>query len=295
LRPRVVMPYCMPANLAVGLVWRMTGARVCVWQQRDEGLMRRPGFIERLAVALTPGFISNSTPGSDFLHTSLRVPRDRIHLVNNGVAMTRPAGNPGGWKQRHGLPPASKLIAMVAHLHEHKDHMTLLRAWQMLATQNALEGWVLVLAGRRLSGANHIDDFVSTRKLEESVVQVGKVDDVAELLADAAFVVHSSLTEGVPNAVLEAMAAGRAVIGTDIPGIRQAIGDDTPQQRTAPSDPCDLAAKMQALMADPDLCAELGAMNRRRSEHHFGVDRMVMETMAAVAAVEQGRGQECRT
>ncbi len=49
-RPDVLLPYTMPANIACGLVWRLTGARACLWNQRDAGLQRFGRKLERAAV-----------------------------------------------------------------------------------------------------------------------------------------------------------------------------------------------------------------------------------------------------
>jgi hypothetical protein len=61
LRPTYLAPYCMPPNVACGVIWRWTGARACVWQQRDEGRHFQPKTLERLALRWTPAFISNSS------------------------------------------------------------------------------------------------------------------------------------------------------------------------------------------------------------------------------------------
>lgn len=280
LRPDVLMPFCMPANVAVGLCWRLTGARVCVWQQRDEGRMRVSRLGERLAVLSTPRFITNSSHGGAFLREQLKIPRQRISLVLNGVAPSTPSGPPGLWRSRHGVPAEQPIIAMVANLHHYKDHMTLLHAWRILTGKSEVHGWCLVLAGQHYDMTQTIKQFIAENGLSDSVMLPGSISDVPDLLQDASFIVHSSLNEGVPNGVLEAMAAGRAVVATDIAGIREAVGDSTPEQLCLPSDPSDLAVKMLELIRHPDKRTRLGRSNQCRVAAVFGVDRMVDETIA---------------
>ena len=62
-RPDALLPYTSLPNVACGLVWRWTGAKVCVWNQRDEGMKRLGKRAERWAVRQTPCFVSNSASG----------------------------------------------------------------------------------------------------------------------------------------------------------------------------------------------------------------------------------------
>jgi glycosyltransferase involved in cell wall biosynthesis len=109
------------------------------------------------------------------------------------------------------------------------------------------------------------------------------VDDVAGLLGACDMGVLSSRSEGLPNALLESMAAGLPVVATDIAGVREALGiDEDREDRDAPGEAClapvgDSAAMAQrilALMRVPQQRAALGAANQRRIASHFAVDRM---------------------
>lgn len=280
LRPNVLMPFCMPANIAVGSCWRLTGARTCVWQQRDEGRHRVSRRVERFAVRATPRFITNSSHGGVFLREQLKVPQQRIRRVLNGVDLSTPSGPPGTWRNRHGVPSGQRIAAMIANLHHYKDHMTLLQAWRMLADDPGVHGWRLVLAGHHYDMTEAIQAFLADHGLSDTVMLPGSIGDVADLLQDSEFAVHSSLNEGVPNGVLEAMAAGLAVVATDIAGIREAIGDATPEQLCEPSDPNDLAKKMREMMLSLEKRVQFGKANQRRVATVFGIDRMVDETIA---------------
>jgi len=87
LKPDYIAPYDMVPNLVCALFWRFTGAKAFVWQQRDGGLTRRARILERLAIFLTPRFISNSEHAVEWMCAELGVPRKKIRVVRNGVVL----------------------------------------------------------------------------------------------------------------------------------------------------------------------------------------------------------------
>src|SRR5437588_3151951 len=66
-RADVIIPFMFYQSVVCGLVWRLTAARTCVWNQRDEGRDRLSPLAERLAVRMMPYFIANSIHGAEFL------------------------------------------------------------------------------------------------------------------------------------------------------------------------------------------------------------------------------------
>jgi len=280
LGPTFVAPYCMPANLICGLTWRLTGAKACVWQQRDEGRLRRRDWIEPWAVRLTPAFISNSVHAARWLETDLQVAPTRISVIRNGIILPEVSPHTGRWRDNWHISADKKILTMVANLHQYKDHLTLLQAWKIIRQSEKSSNWMLVLAGRYEDTYSELQTFVVDNNLLDSVLFTNRISDVPVLLDDAALLVFSSLCEGVPNGILEGMAHGLAVVATDIAGIREAVGSASEDQFAIPSDPQDLAMKIMRLMADPTVRGALGRRNRERVEALHGMDAMVHETIA---------------
>jgi len=110
---------------------------------------------------------------------------------------------------------------------------------------------------------------------------VGYRDDVAELLAGASLLAHTADFEGCPNVVLEAMAAGRAVVASAVGDIPLLIEDGV-HGFVVPKDDVDaLADRLARLIADRALCREMGARARARAERDLSIGRLVEETLAA--------------
>lgn len=293
LRPDVVLPYTMLPNVLCGVVWRMTGARTCIWNQRDEGRGRMGRRLERLAVRGTPAYISNSRHGAGFLINDLGVPENRVSVIYNGVETEAARTDGSRWRRDLQLDDKVFAACMVANLHSCKDHAPLLRAWRTVADRLSAEkrSAVLLLAGRPAGNQDALKALAYDLELGKSVRFLGQVRDVAGLLAAADCGVFSSKLEGVPNAVLECMAAGLPVVGTDIPGIREAVGPEGLPWLAPPGDPDTLAKLVLRLASSPKLRAELGRDNRARVEKEFSPALMCQKMTAIIEGAIHNKGR----
>jgi glycosyltransferase involved in cell wall biosynthesis len=89
-----------------------------------------------------------------------------------------------------------------------------------------------------------------------------------------------SYREGRPKALLEAAAAGRCIVTTDVPGCRDCVDPGTSGLLVPPRDAGALADALAALIADPARRAAMGRVGRLRAEHDFGVEAVVDATVA---------------
>jgi glycosyltransferase involved in cell wall biosynthesis len=282
----VLLPYVMQPNLVCGATWRLGGVRTCIWQQRDVGKDRGPRFLERLATRQTPFFVSNSTAGMQFLEESLGVPGSRVYYVRNGVQIAAAVDGTEAWRARLGVDSAAFLACMVANITTAKDHGTLLRAWRMVLDQveaAALPQPVLLLAGR-FGDAEHLAKALAfDLELGRSVRFLGAVDDVTGLLRASNLCVFNSRMEGCPNGVLEAMACGLPVVGTDIPGIRDALGDVGGNFLSVPGDaPAMARIILDQMELSKEVRSGLGDVNFDRIRGIFSCEKMVESTLELI-------------
>jgi len=288
-RPDLLLPYTAFPNVICGLSWRFTGARTCVWNQRDAGLGLGSPAVP-WAVRNTPLFLSNSGVGRAFLVERLGVAPRRVRVVRNAVALEPPGEDRGAWRARLGADPGCLVACMVANLQKHKDHATLLRAWRAVSDRLEARGRkaVLALAGRP-DAAEDLQSLVDAWRLAESVRLLGEVEDVSGLLSAADLAVFCSRSEGCPNGVLESMAAGLAVVATDCPGVREAVGDPGLAWLAPPGDADALARLVLQLADHPDVRAELGSQNRQRVETEFNLERMNARLATLLSAALETR------
>ena len=275
-RPDVILPYTACPNLICGSIWRLTGAAGCIWNQRDEGRNRYPAVLEGWAVRQTPCFVANSRHGAEFLVTTLGADSRRVHIVPNGIQLDPPGASGQTWRRRLGLADDMFAACMVANLHRFKDHDTLLRAWRIVL--NRLAGrhpTILFLPGRPDNTSEELHTLRDTLDLGDSVQFPGPISDVTGFLQAMDLCVFSSRFEGVPNGVLECMAAGLPVVATDIPGIREALSDAGNEYLCPPGSAECLADRILGLIDDDQRRAEMGRANQTRVELCFSIDNMV--------------------
>jgi len=284
-KPDILLPYTFGPNVVCGLIWRWTGARACVWNQRDEGVVPYASAAVRRAAQRTPRFIANSEGGARFLIEKLRVDEANVTVIRNGIETVAPELDRRAWRERLAVDDRSFVACMVANLHALKDHATLLHAWRKVVNEFENNGRapLLVLAGRHDGAYESLAALAADLKLDGTVRFAGHVSDVSGLLGAADVSVFSSRSEGCPNGVLESMAAGLPVAATNIAGIRDVVGPTGAQFLTPPGDADSLAGVLLKLATDPELRAHNGSQNRERIREHYDALRMCKETVDVLA------------
>jgi glycosyltransferase involved in cell wall biosynthesis len=272
--PAVLIPFTAPANLACTLQRARSGASITLWNQRDEGLGFAPERLVRRGLARAQAVLANG-PGSAAYLTARGIPSAAIVHLPNAVELEPPQLSRQAWRARLAADAGSTIVTMIANLSRAKDHRTLLRAWPVVCALGGAP--VLALAGRDDGMGGELRALADQLGIAGRVRFLGAIDDVAGLLGASDLGVLSSQSEGCPNAVLEAMAAGLAVVGTDIPGIAALVAAE---QLARPGDSAALAAKIIDLLADAPERARQGARNRQRAEHDFSPSAMTSRLVA---------------
>jgi glycosyltransferase involved in cell wall biosynthesis len=276
-QPDVIIAYTSLANIISGLTWRHTGARLAVWGQRDQGLDLGGSSLDRLAVSRTPLFISNSEIGAEYLRRQYDLPVDQVHIVRNGVMLAPVGASRQEWRRRLNLSDDEPAACMVGNIHDCKDHPTLIRAWAEVDRQwRARYGRRphLFLAGRKGPTAPAVEALIEQLEMHESIRLLGEIDDVSGLLGAMDLAVFSSHGEGMPNGVLEPMAAGLPVVATDLPGVREAMGPGSGHWLVRPAQPEPFAQSVLDLMDEPELRRVVGEQNRKWIRDEFSLDAM---------------------
>ena len=276
-RVDVLLPFTAWPNVVAGLCYRLGGVRLCIWGERHTGGTRVP-TPERIAARQVSHFVANSTGGVEFLKNEMGVKPERISLVPNGVE-PYPASGPNLWRSRLQMRPSEPLAVMIANINDFRDHPTLLRAWYIVQ-QNWHDGDrpLLALAGYRdyyNQSYQQCRKIVHSHNLDRYVRFVDTIPDVPELIEASDLAAFCSRMEGLPDGMLECMAAGKAVVATDLPGIRDALGPNAAGVLVPVGDAERFAALLLELLKDRARRDQLGAANRARAGSEFSVGAMV--------------------
>lgn len=187
------------------------------------------------------------------------------------------------------------MITYVANLFLYKGHMDLVRAARTVV--DAFPAARFVLVGRDAGAMDRVKEEIARLSLAGNVFLTGPRSDAAGILAASTFAVHPSHEEGFSNVILEAMAAGKAVVAAQVGGNPEAVVDGETGTLVPPGDlPC-LAEALLALLRKPEITRAMGDAGRRRAVERFSADIMVREIGALyedlfhrVAPPGEGRG-----
>jgi glycosyltransferase involved in cell wall biosynthesis len=136
----------------------------------------------------------------------------------------------------------------------------------------------------RIAGSGHLRESLE-RQIQEyglvnSVSLLGHSDNIPELFSEATILAHTSQSEGCPNAVIEAMACGRAVVATDAGDVPFLVEEGRTGFVVPRGDQETLVARLAALIGNRALCKSMGEAARAKAEREFSLDRLVSETLA---------------
>ena len=199
--------------------------------------------------------------------TRLHIPRERIAVIPNAI--------PVGWVQpvaaeplaqlRHALriPQGSRVIGTVAHLQAEKDVPSLIEAVAHLCA--AGRDCHVIVVGEGPDRAA-IEQQIARLRLADRVHLVGFQPDVRPYLALMEVAVFSSLSEGCPNTLLEAMAMGRPIVATAARGIRELVRDGENGLLVQVGDSEAIAHAVGRLLAESTLAARLVAQVKQDAE-----------------------------
>lgn len=207
------------------------------------------------------------------VHGDLGYDPARMRVIPNGFTVQTPALEQRAARQQLGLPPDGALITRVGRWHPHKDIPTMLSAFETIAGRR---GDVrLALCGPGLAAATPelmslLDDMAVGA---DRVHLLGTIPDVSTVWAASDVACSSSLAEGFPNVVGEAMAAAVPVVATDVGDTRALVGDCgvVVPPRSAGA----LAEGLDAVLSMSDgERVQLGARAQARIRERFSLEAM---------------------
>lgn len=214
----------------------------------------------------------------------LRIPAERIDVIGRGRPDPRrhvAADARRAVRAALGIPPDARVVVNLGR-HEHqKDQATLVRAVAPLLARHP-DAWVLV-AGREGNATPAVHRALAEVPAQDRrrLLLLGHRGDVAEVLAASDVFVMASHHEGMPGAVIEAMAAGLPVVASDIGPVHEVAVEGSTALVATPGDARSFTAAVEALLEDPVRRAAMGAAGRQVFEDRFTIEA-VTSAMAAL-------------
>ena len=196
------------------------------------------------------------------------MPPGRTIAIANGIRV-----EPFADADAHPFVQRTAGIVMVARFSRQKDHVTLLRALALLRDRG-LTPPLLLAGGGKARHRAPLEALARELGIAAQVEFLGVHRDVPGLLMRHQLCVLSTHYEGMPLALIEGMAAGCAVVGSAVPGVREVIHDGVDGRLVPECDAAALADALQALLGNPESAANLGTTARATALRDYSRARM---------------------
>lgn len=205
--------------------------------------------------------------------------RTALRVVHNGVGFADPPDQTqlGRLKAQLGFFGSERLIGSVGRLDRNKNFEMALRVFATLAPKWPLLRLVILGEGSERAALVRL---AASLGISQKVVLPGRTANAAGLLGIFDVCCLTSLTEGLPNAVMEASAAGVPVVATACGGVRELIDDGVTGYIVPQRDHVAMTARMDQLLSDRAHAGEMGIAGRMKMRAEFSVSRMVASTMS---------------
>jgi glycosyltransferase involved in cell wall biosynthesis len=285
---QIVHTYNFYANIFAIPPAKIAGARV-VASIRDMGVYLSPQRrrLQRYVCSMADRILVNAGAIKDWLVADGCAPQ-RITIIPNGIDVDRfskPRAS-GRLHRELGLPSDAALVGVVGRLTRFKGLETFLEAAAVIAPQHPSARFLIVGDGvgrtqtldKDAEYRAELERLVARLGLQDRVIFTGFRADVENVFADLSVAVQPSLSEGLSNVLLEAMAAGVPVVATRVGGTSEAIRDGVNGVLVPSADSEALAEAIGSLLAVPPLAARLGNAARRSVTERFSLDQLATNT-----------------
>ncbi|MFP8953861.1 glycosyltransferase [Natrialbaceae archaeon A-arb3/5] len=246
-----------------------------------------PSRVRTLVRHVTPRLadhvVSNSEAGAEFIVDHGADPDD-VSVVHNGrdLEAYRSGEATPELRESLGIPPDARVVGTVGRLLERKGHYDLLEAWPGVVAAHPDAHLLLVGDGPDREG---LEARARTLGIAETVHFAGTRDDVPALLDLMDVFAFPSHFEGLPGALLEAMAAGLPIVATPVDGNSELVTAGESGVFVPVSDPDSLESQISTLLTKEEHGHKLGATAAKVASTEFSLDRMLSDFVSLYESV----------
>jgi glycosyltransferase involved in cell wall biosynthesis len=302
----IIEIYGLRLNVAGRVLGGLSGHRRIIAAQRSVDDWRRwwHVWLDRVTSRWVALYVANSQAAADRLASREHILSARITVIENGIDPSPYAqSETGRVRAELAVSPDAVVLTCVANYREAKGHHVLIDAVaRLVAVHPEVRLW---LVGGDTEPADtlseysraSIEDHVERAGLGQHVDFLGIRQDIPAILADSDVFVLSSLWEGMPGSILEAMAARLPVVASRVGGIPEVVVESETGYLVPPNDPVSLADALRVLVEDRARRTAMGQNAFDRVSRSFSIDEKVRELQAvylSLAGPERGAGGASR-
>jgi len=272
-KPQIAQTFLFHANVVGRIAARRAGVQrvvsgIRVAQRRHRWYL----WVDRLTGRQVDRHVCVSRSVARFAEQRAHLPAEKLVVIPNGVDMERYPAKTRADLRPFGIGPGRCVVTFAGRLDRQKGPLWLIESAP--AWLGKLPECDLLLVGEGpLRGK--LERECRRRGILGRVHFAGWRAEMPEILAASDLLVLPSAWEGMPNVVLEAMAAGLPVVASDVEGVRELLGPAADRQIVPYADNKALANRIVELIASAETAARLGAENQVRAREHFSLQQMV--------------------
>jgi glycosyltransferase involved in cell wall biosynthesis len=239
---------------------------------RDKKLHRR--IINRFLARFTDKIIAVSEEVKMDILKYDRISEDKVQVIYNGVDLNafNESFDKEQIKSKLGINPNVPVIGTVGRLTEQKGHIYLLQAILKLKHKFP-DIKVLIVGDGPLM--DELKSYTSSSGLSNNVIFTGFRRDIPALLSIMDIFVFPSLWEGLPNALIEAMASGKAIIASNLPQIKEVLDSDGLGILVPPKDSDSISQSINFLLKNEKIVKKMGNLAKNMACTRFNIENTV--------------------
>lgn len=290
-RPVIVHTYLRTAGYWGRVAACLAGVPIRIAGERSieierGGLANR---LDRMLSSVTDRVVVNATAIQDYLVRREKLDPAKIEVIHNGVPVSRPLLEPEIRTVRRelGLVESEHVVAFIGRLAPEKNPGLFLEMAQAVLCRGLKCGFLLVGDGPLRAT---LTDQARALGIQEDVRFTGVRHDVPRILQAVDLLVLTSDREGLPNIILEALAAGIPAVATNVGGVRELLADGVTGYVVSPQDLSTLVNRVIGILNDKGFRAECGRRGQEYVQSHFSITAMVDRTVALYNTVLRSRG-----
>lgn len=275
----IVQTFFESADLFGALVARLSGVRHVISSRRDMGILRsrKHRFAYRMIAPLYASVLGVSNQVAEWHRTMDQLAERQVRTIYNGLCTKRftRSGDRNATRRLLGLPIDVPLVTTVANVNPWKGLDVFLDAAAEVHAHHPSAVFAIAGGWTDLALVASLQAQALTAGISDYVFFLGPVADVPALLMTSDLFALLSRSEGMPNVVLEAMAAGLPVVATAVGGTPEVVVDTVTGFLVANEDSASAAAFIGTLLSNASLRESTGLAGRRRVEMNFSLDQMI--------------------
>lgn len=273
----IVQTHFVEGSKVGAVAAKLAGIKTIIGTRRNQGYWLTPAelFIQKQLNRWITGFLANSEDTRQWAARVEGIAPERITVIHNSLEVEKYArasdDQRAMFRVQLGFPADSAIIGIVANLRKVKAHDVFIKAAQQVAAQVPHAHFVIVGEGPELQT---LERLCTVLGLQSRIRFLGKRTDIPDILGCLDIGVLSSASESFSNAIVEYMAAGLAVVCTDVGGAREAIDDGVQGYVVEAGNPAIMAERIVSIL-EGGTAERMGCLAQKKARSLFALESII--------------------